>query len=106
MADFTLLVGDGDGTKLTVSIDKGIPADTRMPVFSAGKWITAAAIGAAVKQGKVSWDDKVGKHIPFWPTDPKDARSDVTFRSCMSLTSGLVQATPVWESFSPYLRIS
>lgn len=98
LKDFTLLIGDETGTMFNLSSGRAIPANVPIPIFSASKWVAAAALGGAVQRGKFSWDDKVNKYISFWPTDAGDARSEVTFRSCLSLTSGLVMSAAFAEA--------
>jgi CubicO group peptidase (beta-lactamase class C family) len=61
--------------------------DTLFGVASLGKMFTAVAVGRLVEQGKVGWDDPVGKHLEGWL--PDDAAAKVTVRHLLTHTSGL-----------------
>lgn len=61
--------------------------DTLFGVASLGKMFTAVAVGRLVEQGKVGWDDPVGKHLKGWL--PDDAAAKVTVRHLLTHTSGL-----------------
>ena len=57
-------------------------------IWSATKITTAAAIGAAVAEGYLGWDDRVHQHIDWWTSDEADGRSHVTLKHLLSLSSG------------------
>src|ERR1051326_5405607 len=59
-------------------------------VASAGKWLAAATIAAAVDEGRLSWDDKVGKWLPGWT----DRKGDATLRQLLSHTAGYPDYQP------------
>lgn len=61
--------------------------ETLFGVASLGKMFTAVAVGRLVEQGKVGWDDPVGKHLKGWL--PDDAAAKVTIRHLLTHTSGL-----------------
>lgn len=61
--------------------------DTPINLGSMNKMFTALVIGRLVEQGKVAWDDKVGKHLPDWPQ--ARVRDEVTIAQLLSHTSGL-----------------
>ena len=61
--------------------------DTLFGLASLGKMFTAVAVGRLVEQGKVGWDDPVGKHLKGWL--PDDAAAKVTVRHLLTHTSGL-----------------
>lgn len=61
--------------------------DTLFGVASLGKTFTAVAVGRLVEQGKVAWDDPVGRHVKGWL--PDDAAAKVTIRQLLTHTSGL-----------------
>lgn len=63
----------------------GMKADGAQPVASASKWLSSAAVLAAVDAGRISLDDKVSKHLPSF----KGAKEGITIRQLMSHTSGL-----------------
>ena len=61
--------------------------DTQFGVASLGKMFTAVAVGRLVEQGKIGWEDPVGKHLKGWL--PDDAAAKVTLRHLLTHTSGL-----------------
>jgi len=61
--------------------------DTLFGIASLGKMFTAVAIGRLVEQGRLGWDDPVGKHLAGWL--PRDAAAVVTVRQLLTHTSGL-----------------
>jgi len=61
--------------------------DTPINLGSMNKMFTALVIGRLVEQGKLGWDDKVGKHLPDWPQ--ARVRDEVTIAQLLSHRSGL-----------------
>lgn len=61
--------------------------DTPINLGSMNKMFTALVIGRLVEQGKVGWDDTVGKHLPDWPQ--AQVRDQVTIAQLLAHTSGL-----------------
>jgi len=61
-------------------------ASTLVPIASATKTLSAAALMALVDEGKLSLDDKVATYIPSFR---KPGYADITLRQCFSHTSGL-----------------
>lgn len=61
-------------------------ADTRLPIMSASKAVTAAVIMSIVESGKLTLDDKVSKYVPSFNNEKKD----ITLRQLMSHTSGIL----------------
>jgi CubicO group peptidase (beta-lactamase class C family) len=51
------------------------------------KMFTAVAIAQLAQQGKLAFDDKVGKHLPDWPN--ADVREKVTIHQLLTHTSGM-----------------
>jgi len=100
LGEYGLLVGDAQGIRYAKA-GKEVDASGFRPsvftnpqrIFSASKWLTASALGAAVKSGVFSWNDPVNKYINWWTKDAKDPRSKITFASCLSHTSGLIMDT-------------
>lgn len=61
--------------------------DTIFNLGSINKIFTRVAIGQLVQQGKISFDDKLGKYLPDYPN--KDAAEKVTIRHLVTMKSGI-----------------
>jgi CubicO group peptidase (beta-lactamase class C family) len=61
--------------------------DTKFNLGSINKIFTRIAIGQLVQQGKISFDDKLGKFLPDYPD--KDAAEKVTIRHLVTMKSGI-----------------
>ena len=90
-SNYALLAGDAAGIRVAVSGGRRGPAASMCEpylIWSATKITTAAAIGAAVAEGYLGWDDRVHQHIDWWTSDETDGRSHVTLKHLLSLSSG------------------
>jgi CubicO group peptidase (beta-lactamase class C family) len=85
--DGALLVGTADGVVMTWSSGE-VSAQTRHPIASASKWLTAAAIMRLVERGELALDARASDHLVWWSTDADDPRSRVTLRTLLAFTSG------------------
>lgn len=83
----TVLVGRGDKVLYTGHFGSGIGDGTRHNLASISKTFTTLAIALLVEQGKLSWDDPIGKFFPDFP--PAEARAKVRIRHLVTHTSGL-----------------
>ncbi len=79
---FSKAYGFADNVKKTPN-----NSDTKFNLGSINKVFTRIAIGQLVKQGKISFDDKLGKYLPDYPN--KDAREKVTLRHLVTMKSGV-----------------
>jgi CubicO group peptidase (beta-lactamase class C family) len=61
--------------------------ETKFNLGSMNKMFTAVAIAQLAEQGKLSFDDKVGKFLPDYPN--KDVANKVTIHQLLTHTSGL-----------------
>lgn len=61
--------------------------DTKFNLGSINKIFTQIAIGQLVEQGKLSFEDKLGKHLPDYPN--RDAAARVTIRHLLDMASGI-----------------
>ncbi len=61
--------------------------DERFYPASIGKMLTGVMLGQFIDQGLLSLDDPVGRFLPDFPTEGPKA---VTFRNCVTHTSGIV----------------
>ncbi len=79
------LVVAGDGGLLHEAWFGNDTANTRVPIASASKWVSAIAIARLVEEGLLTWDTTVGSLIPEAPPD----KHPITLRQLLSHTSGL-----------------
>jgi len=61
--------------------------DTKFNLGSINKTFTQVAIGQLAEQGKLSFDDRLGKHLPDYPNH--DAAAKVTIRQLLEMKSGI-----------------
>lgn len=61
--------------------------DTKFNLGSMNKMFTAVAVAQLAEQGKLSFQDPVGKHLPDYPN--RDVREKVTIHHLLTHTSGL-----------------
>lgn len=61
--------------------------ETKFNLGSINKVFTQIAIGQLVQQGKISFDDKLGKFLPDYPN--KEAAEKVTIRHLVTMKSGV-----------------
>jgi CubicO group peptidase (beta-lactamase class C family) len=85
---------------------RGIPIrpDTRFALASVTKPFVSVAVAQLVEQGKVSWDDSLGKFFPDFPL--AQAREKVRIKHLVTHTSGLRQefSDGPPESMDDYVR--
>lgn len=65
----------------------GNRVDTKFNLGSINKVFTHVAIAKLIEQGKLSLDDKLGKHLPDYPN--RDAAEKVTVRHLVNMSSGI-----------------
>jgi len=61
--------------------------DTKFNLGSINKIFTQVAVGQLVEQGKLSFDDKLGRYLPEYPN--RDAAVKVTIRQLLDMSSGI-----------------
>ena len=90
----TVLVAKKDGVVFQkayglASKEYNVPnrIDTKFNLGSINKTFTQVAIGQLAEQGKLSFDDKLGKHLPDYPNH--DAAEKVTIRQLLDMKSGI-----------------
>ncbi len=78
--------------------------DTKFNLGSMNKMFTAVSIGQLVDQGKLSFDDKVGKYLPDFPNP--DVRNKVAIHHLLTHTSGLGSyfGDPGFDEGGPKIR--
>lgn len=60
-------------------------ANTRVPIASASKWLSALTLARLVEKGQISWEDTIGQYIVNAPVDKRNIR----LRQLFSHTSGM-----------------
>lgn len=83
--DLMVYLGRRDTTEFCFRMGR-YNADTKLPIMSASKAVTAAVIMSVVESGKLALDDKVSKYIPSFGNEKKN----ITLRQLMSHTSGIL----------------
>lgn len=66
-----------------------VDANTIFSIASVSKNITAAALGILVDEGKINWDDKIKKHIPWFELKDPWVSSEITVRDALTHRVGL-----------------
>ncbi|HMV49293.1 MAG TPA: serine hydrolase, partial [Blastocatellia bacterium] len=79
---FQKAVGLADKEKKTPNL-----INTKFNLGSINKIFTQIAILQLIEQGKLAWEDKLGKHLPDYPN--KDAREKVTLKQLFEMQSGI-----------------
>jgi CubicO group peptidase (beta-lactamase class C family) len=69
--------------------DEAVTPDTLFAIASCTKAFTAAAVGVLADEGKMSWDDPVRKHLPWFRLADPLADRDVTIRDLLCHRTGL-----------------
>ncbi len=71
------------------SLEYNVPnrIDTKFNLGSINKVFTQVAIGQLIEQGKLSFDDTLGKHLPDYPN--RAAAEKVTIRHLLDMASGI-----------------
>jgi CubicO group peptidase (beta-lactamase class C family) len=74
-----------------ISTADSLPVTTQtiFPILSCTKAFTAAAIGILVDQGKLKWDDKVTKYLPYFKLSNQITTNQLTISDILSHRSGL-----------------
>lgn len=63
----------------------GYTLQTRVPIGSASKWLSAAVIARLVDRGVMRWDDRIDRYLPDAPADKRA----ITLRQLFSHSAGL-----------------
>jgi|SRR5690554_2290379 len=86
--DGEVIYAKGFGKKRLGSGEE-VDANTIFSIASVSKNITAAAIGILVDEGKVNWDDKITKHIPWFQLKDPWVSQEMTIRDALAHQVGL-----------------
>ena len=82
-------------------VTTGTPVDehTLFAVGSTSKAFTAAALGLLVDEGRLSWDDRVIDHLPWFEMYDPYATRELTVRDLLTHRSGLARGDAVWSKW-------
>ncbi|KAJ1462350.1 beta-lactamase/transpeptidase-like protein [Pelagophyceae sp. CCMP2097] len=87
--NITLTIGDASGVLFEYRSGY-MNADVIKPLASGSKWPAATALMATFHAHNVSIDEPLSKYLDWWASSPLDARSKVTLRQVMSMTTGMI----------------
>jgi len=76
--------------------DSEVTANTVFPIASCSKAFTSALVAMLVDEGKLSWDDKVRKHLDYFRLSDELADRDVTLRDLLSHRTGMPRHDMIW----------
>lgn len=76
--------------------DEPVTPDTLFALASCGKAFTSAAMAMLAEEGKLSWDDRVGKHLPGFRLSDADVTRKATLRDLLGHRVGLAPHDLVW----------
>jgi CubicO group peptidase (beta-lactamase class C family) len=73
-----------------------VTADTLFDIGSCTKAFTAAGLALLVDEGKIHWDDKVDKPLPYFHLSDPLADESVTLRDLLTHRTGVPGADLIW----------
>lgn len=80
-----------------------VTTDTLFQIASTSKAFTTTAMAMLVGEGKMSWDDPVRKHVPYFRLSDKCADANVNLRDIVSHRTGLSARDELWDN-APWSR--
>ena len=83
-----VIYAKGFGEK-QLGVGELVDANTIFSIASVSKNITAAALGILVDEGKIKWDDKITKHIPWFQLKDPWVTQELTIRDVLTHQVGL-----------------
>ncbi len=93
--DDAVIFSKGYGVR---EVGRAEPVDTHtlFAIGSTTKAMTAAAIGMLVDEKKLSWDDPVTRHLPWFALKDPQATREITIRDLLTHRAGLPNADFLW----------
>jgi CubicO group peptidase (beta-lactamase class C family) len=88
---------NGYGTKEVGGTEKVTP-DTLFQLASTSKAFTSTALAMLAADGKLTFDDPVRKHVPYFRLSDLCADSQVTLRDIVSHRTGLTRHDELWDN--------
>jgi CubicO group peptidase (beta-lactamase class C family) len=92
----------GFGVK-DIGAQEPVTPDTIFAIGSTTKAFTTAAMAMLVDEGKMSWDDPVRKHLPYFRLSDPLANEHVSLRDIVTHRTGLIRHDLLWYG-SPWSR--
>ncbi|HEY7313002.1 MAG TPA: serine hydrolase [Gemmataceae bacterium] len=80
----------------SVAAEEEVTPDTLFPIASCTKSFTTAAMALLVDEGKMSWDDRPRKYIPYFRLSDPLADREVTLRDLVTHRIGLRGHDMLW----------
>jgi CubicO group peptidase (beta-lactamase class C family) len=80
-----------------------VTADTLFQIASTSKAFTSTALAMLASDGKLSFDDPVRKHVPYFHLADLCADSQVTLRDIVTHRTGLARRDELWDD-TPFTR--
>lgn len=93
--DGELVFSQGYGVR-TLAGDGRADPQTLFAIGSTTKAMTAAALGMLVDEGKISWDDPVTDHLPWFELHDPYVTREITVRDLLTHRGGLGNADFLW----------
>lgn len=90
-----VLLSKGYGVR-ELGKDAKVDTETLFGCMSTTKAMTAVAMGMLVDEGKVNWDDKVTKYLPYFRVDDRYVTGDLRVRDLLTHNSGIGNADFLW----------
>ena len=94
--DDKVLLAKGYGTKELGGKDP-VTADTLFEIASTSKAFTSTALAMLATDGKLSFDDPVRKHVPYFRLADMCADANVTLRDILTHRTGLSRHDELWD---------
>jgi CubicO group peptidase (beta-lactamase class C family) len=95
VTDKDVLLAEGYGFR-DIRKKEPVTAKTIFPIASITKSFTAMGIALLVDEGKLSWDDPVTKHLPWFKMKDDYVTAHMTIRDLLCHRSGLPRHDLVW----------
>lgn len=93
--DGSLVLAEGYGTRRAGG-NAPVDEDTLFAIGSATKAFTATAIGMAVEESDLGWDDRVVDRLPGFSLHDPWVTAEITLRDLLAHRSGLPPANLMW----------
>jgi CubicO group peptidase (beta-lactamase class C family) len=93
--DGEVVFSKGYGFRALMKPDR-VDEHTRFAIGSTTKAMTAAAIGMLVDEKKLSWDDPVTKHLPWFQLEDPVVTREITVRDLLTHRAGLPNTDFLW----------